>query len=70
MPLQPEIEEKVEAWLFENYEWLHALDGKAVMERIGLELAHGIVSDRSVEDSLTAAGNQLRREFDVPRTDN
>ena len=54
--------DKLQAFLEANGAWMMKLDEQVVMGRIGLELQHGELTGRSVEDSLEAAKLVLQKQ--------
>jgi hypothetical protein len=61
---ETETDRKLLAWLERNAPWLMKLDSTKVMYRVGLELNHGKLIDRSIDDSLIAAASILRQEYE------
>lgn len=64
MPKGTEIDGKLLAWLERNAPWLMKLQSEKVMWRVGLELKHGRLIGRSVDESLLAAASVLRLEYE------
>lgn len=70
MPRETEYDRKLLAWLERNAPWLMKLDSSKVMWRVGLEMDHGRLLGRSIDDSLLAAASVLRQEYeDGPKND-
>ena len=64
MPQETETERKLLKWLERNAPWLMKLDESKIMWRVGLELDHGRLLGRSVDESLLVAGSILRQEYE------
>lgn len=56
------------SFLERNALWMMSLDPKRIMDRIHLELRHGELVDRSIEDSLLVARAVLRQEYEDARS--
>ena len=59
-----ETDAKLEAWLTRNAPWLMKLKSEKVMWRVGLELNHGKLLGRSIDESLLVAAAVLRQEYE------
>jgi hypothetical protein len=64
MAKESETDRKLLAWLERNGPWLMKLDPQKIQWRIGLELDHGRLLGRSVDESLLVAGSVLRQEYE------
>jgi len=64
LPDETEYNRKLEAWLVRNGPWLMKLKSENVMWRVGLELDHGRLLGRSIDDSLVVAASVLRQEYE------
>jgi hypothetical protein len=64
LPQETETERKLLAWLERNAPWLMKLDSTKVMWRVGLELDHGRLIRRSIDESLLVAASVLRQEYE------
>jgi hypothetical protein len=67
MQRETKAERKVLAFLESNAPWLMSMDPKRIMDRIHLELRHGEMVGRSMDDSLLVARAVLRREYEDAR---
>jgi hypothetical protein len=54
-------------FLERNAPWLMSMEPKRIMDRVHLELQHGELIDRSMDDSLRAARAVLRQEYEDAR---
>jgi len=63
LPQETEYDRKLLAWLERNGPWLMKLPDKIIRTRIGIELGHGNLIGRSIEDSLIAAGHVLKQQY-------
>jgi len=61
---ETETDKKLLAWLERNSPWLMKLDSTKVMWRVGLELNHGRLLGRSVDESLLVAAGELRKVYE------
>ena len=64
MRQETETERKLLKWLERNAPWLMKLDESKIMWRVGLELDHGRLLGRSVDESLLVAASILRQEYE------
>jgi hypothetical protein len=60
-------ERKVLTFLESNGPWLMSMEPKRIMDRIHLELRHGELVGRSMDDSLIVARAVLRKEYEDAR---
>ena len=55
------------AFLERNAPWLMSMEPKRIMDRIHLELRHGELVSRSIDESLVVAQAVLRAEYEDAR---
>lgn len=64
LPVETEYDKKLLAWLERNAPWLMKLPADKIMWRVGLEMDHGRLLGRSIDDSLLAAAGILRQAYE------
>lgn len=67
MRKETNAERKIFAFLERNAPWMMSLDANRIMDRIHLELRHGELVDRSIDESLVVARAVLRQEYEDAR---